>query len=154
MAWGDMRGRGHRTNKMRLKWGHLQQLNVSKEVPERHRDGEMPQTLSRSSACCSASLSVCAPLDGSFCKGWQKQEKPRWLSGQLFIVFLGLSNRQSKLVHRLKSDFNIMYLFPLLILAKYVASPVVVFTENTSITLPACISKIQIKTYFLLQRWV
>lgn len=52
-AWGDVTRPEH---KMGLKWGHLQHLHVSKEMPTRHHDGEMPQSLSRESICWGASV--------------------------------------------------------------------------------------------------
>ena len=45
-AWGGVKGKEHKVNKMGLEWGHLQDLHVGKEAPTRHHGGQIPQTLS------------------------------------------------------------------------------------------------------------
>ena len=56
IAWADVVGRDHKFNKTGLKQGHLQHLHMSKELPTKHRDGEIPQTPSGNSTCWRASL--------------------------------------------------------------------------------------------------
>ena len=49
-------GRDHTISKMGLKWGHLQHLHVSREMPTKHHGGEISHTLSKNSTCWAASL--------------------------------------------------------------------------------------------------
>ena len=71
-AWGDVTGTGHKINKMGLKRGHLQHLHVSKEMPIRHHDGEIPQSLSRQPTCWGASLKC---LNTTACSMGNKHEE-------------------------------------------------------------------------------
>ena len=43
-AWVDVIGKDHKINKTGIKQGHLQHLQIIKEMPKRHHYREIPQS--------------------------------------------------------------------------------------------------------------
>lgn len=50
-VWDNVIERNHKTNKMRIKYGFLQHLQISKKIPTRHHYREIPRSISRNLTC-------------------------------------------------------------------------------------------------------